>query len=141
MHRRTCLIRAVAMTTSLAIAGPALAQLQFSNLRCPSVDALANRSAAMVGVRIDYLARHPQQLQVWVEEYPRGSGCSGDTHHTNGGRSVQVDRGSGWVDIGVPWYGASRGESYRGGFLNIGARIDGYEASARRCCPFGSEAR
>lgn len=141
VHRqRSSLGVAVAISGSL-IAYPALAQLQLSNVRCPDRVALANRSPALVGVRIDYLAADAQQLQVWVEEYPSGSGCAGNMHHTNGGKSVSVNRGSGWVDIGVPWFGNSRGESHPGGFLQIGARLGGFTAFATSCCRFGFEMR
>jgi hypothetical protein len=140
MNRQSRSLGAAVMISSWLIAYPALAQLQFSDIRCPNVVASANRSPALVGVRIDYLAAHAQQLQVWVEEYPSGSGCAGNTHHTNGGKSVLVNGGAGWADIGVPWLGNSNGESYPGGFLQIEARLGGVTAFATRCCPFGSEA-
>jgi hypothetical protein len=141
MHRQlSALALAVTIGGSL-IAYPALAELQLSNIRCPNVAALANRSPAPVGVRIDYLAEGGQPLQVWVEEYPSGSGCAGRIHHTNGGRSISVNGGAGWVDIGVLWFGNSRGESYPGGFLQIGARLGSSTAFATTCCRFGFEAR
>ena len=141
VHRQRYSFRVVAAIAGSLIAYPALAQLQLSNVRCPDRVVLANRSPAPVGVRVDYLAAGPQQLQVWVEEYPSGSGCGGNMHHTNGGKSVSVNGGSGWVDIGVPWFGNSRGESYPGGFLKVGARLGGFTASAATCCRFGFEAR
>ena len=140
MHRKLRFFGAAIAISSSLTAYPALAQLQLSNVRCPPDAALVNRSPALIGVRIDYLAAGPQQLQVWVEEYPSGSGCAGPIHHTNGGRSVSVNGGAGWVDIGVPWFGNSRGESYPGGFLQIGARLDGFTAFSTVCCRFGSEA-
>ena len=141
MHKQLRSLGVAVTISGSLIAYPALAELQLSNIRCPDVVALAHRSPGIVGVRIDYLAAGAQQLQVWVEEYPSGSGCAGNIHHTNGGKSFSVNRGSGWVDIGVPWFGNSRGESYPGGFLQIGARLGGFAVSATTCCRFGAEAR
>ena len=58
-------------------------------------------------------------LDVYVEEYPKGSGCAGSAHHTNGGVTTRIMRGSGMIVARVTWNGAK--PVYRnGGFLGFG---------------------
>ncbi|SIT43418.1 exported hypothetical protein [Paraburkholderia ribeironis] len=127
------------ISTCVALAvTPALADVWISNVRCPPAASLANEQRALVGARINYRTQSAAQLQVWVEEYPSGSGCSGSAHHTNGGRIIQVNPGDSWADVGVPWFGHS---NYPGGFLQVGARLNGSTSFAMSCCRFGSEIR
>ena len=58
-------------------------------------------------------------LNVYVEEYPQGSGCGGPVHQTNGARTIQITRGSSNRYVTVTWNGANPVYG-NGGFLAIG---------------------
>src|SRR6516164_1081765 len=118
MSNHSSLFRFVISTSAALAITPAIADVWISNVRCPAADSLANEQPALIGARINYRTQSPAQLQVWVEEYPSGSGCSGSVHHTNGGRTIAVNLGDSWTDVGVPWFGHS---NYPGGFLQVGA--------------------
>ena len=60
-------------------------------------------------------------LTVFVEEYPKGSGCGGPESQTNGGNTARISRGSHWLDVGVTWHGDN--PYYNGGFLRIGVTV------------------
>jgi len=73
----------------------------------------------IIPVRYSLSSMDIANLNVYVEEYPQGSGCGGPVHSTNGGSTTQITRGSGQLYARVTWNGSNPVYS-DGGFLSIG---------------------
>jgi len=62
------------------------------------------------------------RLAIFAEEFPStAGGCKGPVHQTNGGRNIQIDRGTGNQSITVVWLG--NGPRYLKGYIAIGANL------------------
>jgi hypothetical protein len=72
-------------------------------------------------VTVQYSLGSPDvaNLNVYVEEYPKASGCGGSVHRTNGGSTTTITRGSGRIYARVTWNGYQPVYA-EGGFLRIG---------------------
>jgi hypothetical protein len=127
-------------TGLLATSTAAIADVKIVSVSAPPDNALKSVSLSDFGVDVAYKIPQDAVLHLWVEEYPSGSGCGGSDHHTNGGADVQLGAGEAIRHVVVLWYGAANGGSYGGGFLQIGARIDGDGMDQTETCyRFGSE--
>jgi Trypsin-like peptidase domain len=93
---------------------------------------LSSASGTELQAVIQYSTRADSTLEVWVEEYPPGSGCSGNVHQTNGGRDFRVAAGERHQVFEFPWFGRRLKE----GFLRVGARLNGNEAMSNDCLRF-----
>jgi hypothetical protein len=94
---------------------------------------LNSASGATLWADIQYSTHYESTMQIWVEEYPAGSGCSGDIHQTNGGRlDIRVAAGERSQRFYFPW----NGHRTKAGFLQIGARLNGIEAMSGVCLRF-----
>jgi len=73
----------------------------------------------MVTVQYSLGSADVANLNVYVEEYPIGSGCGGPVHMTNGGSTTTITAGLGKIDARVTWNGFQPVYA-QGGFLRIG---------------------
>jgi hypothetical protein len=110
-----------------------------------------------LAVAVHYkLATAPQAVfGVYLEEYPPGdSTCSGNVHHTNGGKLVPVTSGSDAFQVTLKWR-RNAGDTYKNGspadhgFLSVGSSLwqDGtrregtlihaFGTSSVTCIPYG----
>jgi hypothetical protein len=128
----------LSLTAALAIlvasTPAALAQLSVLDAFPMSNGSLSSAAPSNIGAIIQSSSETPGTLQVFVEEYPIGSGCGGGQHHTNGGRSFPVSAGPWKRRVIVPWFG----HQTPAGFLQVGARLSNGEAAFwPKCLRFG----
>lgn len=102
---------------------------------------LSSLSPSNFRVNVAVQADGRSTLQLFIEEYPVGSGCDGGVHHTNGGGEFQVRAGSSHSTFTIPWFGKRQG-GYDAGYVRVGARLgDGRAAYSDSCFLFGATPR
>jgi hypothetical protein len=119
-------------TFAILVASTPASQAQLAVLNAFPMSGGALRSSAPsdIGAIIESSSETPGTLQVFVEEYPIGSGCSGGQHQTNGGRSFPVPAGPWKRRIIFSWFG----HQTPAGFLQVGARLDNGDAAYWSSC-------
>jgi hypothetical protein len=135
---RPCLLVLALVGVLIAWAGIAVAEVKILNVFPPPEDFLRRAVYSHVQVDVSYNVRGTSILELWIEKYPSGSGCTGDIHQTNGGDQFPVS-GEQLSRFMIPWFGTSRGTGYRDGFLRVGARLEDDTDLSRRCIRFGQE--
>jgi hypothetical protein len=123
-------------TFAILVASTPAAQAQLAVLNAfpMSGGGLSSSAPSNIGAVIQSGSETPGMLQVFVEEYPMGSGCSGSQHRTNGGRSFSVPAGPWTRRIIFSWFG----HQTPAGFLQVGARLNNGDAAYwSQCLRFG----